>query len=193
MCYNIRIMEINKDQLNIVDEADQVIGIASRKEIHQKGLLHREIHIIFYTPDGQLIFQHRAKDKDSYPDLLDVTVGGHVEIGSDYLATAIIEAKEETGVDILPEQLKALKRVRTNHYDDATGVTNNTIRQVYAYRYLGQLSDLVVEEGKALGFVAYPLSALTSFTNQEKSRFVPAIFSSLGQEILAAVEKEIKG
>ena len=49
--------------------------------MHKKGLLHPEIHVWFYTPDKEIIFQHRAKNKDTYPDLLDATVGGHVDIG----------------------------------------------------------------------------------------------------------------
>jgi isopentenyldiphosphate isomerase len=67
--------------LNIIDEEGNILGEATRQEIHEKGLLHGEVHVWFYTPDRQLIFQHRAKDKETWPDLLDATVGGHVEIG----------------------------------------------------------------------------------------------------------------
>ncbi|HZJ41249.1 MAG TPA: hypothetical protein VFD16_03225, partial [Candidatus Saccharimonadales bacterium] len=73
-----------KSLLNIVDANDNIIGERERAEIHRLGLLHREIHVYFLTPDKKFIFQHRAKDKDSYPDLLDATVGGHVEIGDTY-------------------------------------------------------------------------------------------------------------
>ena len=66
-------------KLNIVDENDQIIGEDTRENIHRKGLLHREIHVWFYTPKSEIVFQHRAKNKDTFPDLLDATVGGHVE------------------------------------------------------------------------------------------------------------------
>ena len=72
-------------RLNIVDENGEIIGENTRENIHNQGLLHREIHVWFYTPKGEIIFQHREKDKDTYPDLLDATVGGHVEIGSDFV------------------------------------------------------------------------------------------------------------
>ena len=71
-------------RLNIVNEEGEIVGVETREDIHNQGLLHRECHVWFYTPAGEIIFQHRAKDKDTYPDLLDATVGGHVEIGSDY-------------------------------------------------------------------------------------------------------------
>ena len=68
--------------LEIINEHDEVIGLETRGKIHQDGLLHREIHVWFITPNGEIIFQHRAKDKDTYPDKLDATVGGHVEPGT---------------------------------------------------------------------------------------------------------------
>ena len=98
--------------LNVVNEEDEVIGEETREKVHQDGLLHREIHIFFITPQKEIILQHRAKDKDTYPDLLDATVGGHVEIGDDYISTAVKEAKEETGFDIDKEKLVLLKKMR---------------------------------------------------------------------------------
>src|SRR3989338_9985388 len=103
-------------KLNIVDEAGNIIGIDSRENIHQQGLLHRETHVWFYTPKGEIIFQHRAKDKDTYPDLLDATVGGHVEIGSDYLKTALAEVAEETGLKIAADDLRFITMVRSKNY-----------------------------------------------------------------------------
>lgn len=69
-------MNENKQMLEIIDENDNVIGLETREKIHKEGLLHREIHVWFFTPRGEIIFQHRVKDKDIYPDLLDATVGG---------------------------------------------------------------------------------------------------------------------
>lgn len=102
---------MNEEKLEVINENDEVIGLESRKVIHQKGLLHREIHILFMTPNREIIFQHRAKDKDTYPDKLDATVGGHVEPGISYEDTAIKECKEETGVDINPSKLKLIKKI----------------------------------------------------------------------------------
>src|ERR1035437_3863166 len=98
----------NKGLLDIINENDVVIGQDTRENVHKKGLLHREIHVWFITPDGQMIFQHRAKDKDTYPDLLDATVGGHVEPGATYEETAIKEMEEETGLKAEKEDLHIL-------------------------------------------------------------------------------------
>ncbi|MFA5184132.1 MAG: NUDIX domain-containing protein [Patescibacteria group bacterium] len=165
------------DILNIVDENDQVIGQESREEIHRRGLVHREIHVYFLTPNGEMIFQHRAKDKDTFPDLLDVAVGGHVEIGESYIAAAVKETEEETGLKLAPAELKLIDKVREDTFDPATGKLNRVFNACYVYVYAGALSALRLEAGKALGFVAYPLDRLSKLADEEKSRFIPAVLN----------------
>lgn len=98
------------EMLEVINENDNIIGLETRSKIHQDGLLHREIHIWFLTPKSEIIFQHRAKDKDTHPDKLDATVGGHVEPKMSYEETAIKECKEETGIDIDLNKLVFLKK-----------------------------------------------------------------------------------
>lgn len=164
-----------KELLNIVDEEDKIIGTETRETIHQAGLLHREIHVYFITPNRELIFQHRAKDKDTYPDLLDATVGGHVEIGDSYQQTAIKETKEETGVDIDPKDLIFIKKIRKTSEDLVTGKKNNVFNERYLYIYRGDVGDLLVEKGKAVGFESWPIDRLNNLSQKEKTRFIGAI------------------
>src|SRR3989344_5472817 len=146
---------MKEEQLEVINEDDEVIGLESRETIHQKGLLHREIHVWFITPNREIIFQHRAKNKDTYPDKLDATVGGHVEPGVSYEETAVKECEEETGVklDLL------------------------NLRLVYVYLFDDNISDLRVEEGKAIGFEAWRIDSLPSLSKQDQERFIPMILS----------------
>jgi 16S rRNA (adenine1518-N6/adenine1519-N6)-dimethyltransferase len=61
--------------LNVVDESGKILGEETRENIHRQGLLHKEIHVWLFTPNKEIVFQHRGKDKDTFPDLLDATVG----------------------------------------------------------------------------------------------------------------------
>ena len=162
-----------KGTLDIVDENDIVVGQDTRENIHAKGLLHREIHVWFVTPDGQMIFQHRAKDKDTYPDLLDATVGGHVEPGMSYEETAVKEMEEETGIHCQTSDLHFIKKMRRQSRDVLTGTINNTIRVQYGYIFTGKLSDLKVEEGKAIGFEAWSIDNVLNLNEEGKKRFIP--------------------
>ena len=163
---------MKSEMLEIVNENDEVIGQETRTKIHQEGLLHREIHVYFITPHGEIIFQHRAKDKDTYPDKLDATVGGHVEPGMDYEKTAIKECEEETGIKIDSKKLILLAKLRKQSFDEITNTKNNTFRAQYAYLYNEPINNLKVEAGKGLGFEAWKINNLPNLTNEEKNKFI---------------------
>jgi len=163
------------EQLEVINENDETIGLETREKIHKDGLLHREIHIWFITPKAEIIFQHRAKNKDTYPDKLDATVGGHVEPKMSYEETVIKECKEETGIDIDLDKLVFLRKMRKKSFDEATGLTNNTIRSQYAYLYDGSINDLQVEDGKAEGFEAWKIDDLSHLSETDKNKFIPLI------------------
>lgn len=178
-------------KLNIVDESEKIIGEETRENIHNQGLLHQEIHVWFYTPKSEIIFQHREKDKDTYPDLLDTTVGGHVEIGSDYENTALQELAEETGIKIEKNNLAFIQMVRSKTFDTGTNKTNNVIRAIYAYRYEGKVEDLKVEKGKAIGFESWPFEKIFNISDEGKKRFIPSIFEEDNLNIFKKIEKLI--
>ena len=174
------------EMLEVVDDNDNVVGLESREKIHKEGLLHREIHIWFITPNSEIIFQHRAKDKDTYPDKLDATVSGHVEPEMSYDETAVKECKEETDIDIDMNKLHFLEKLSGKRFDTQTKLVNNAFRNQYIYLYEGSISDLKVEEGKAEGFEAWKIDDLSNLSDIDKDKFVDAIFS---QEILQIFNK----
>lgn len=160
--------------LNIVNEDDEVIGQEERAVIHRDGRLHREVHVYFITPDGGLILQHRAKDKDMYPDMLDATVGGHVEIGQSYTEAAIAEASEETGQVITKDDLIDIGKKRQSSVDKVTGKNNNVFKYYFAYVFRGEVGDLQIESGKAIGFEKWPLPRFKDLPDNESKLFVPS-------------------
>jgi isopentenyldiphosphate isomerase len=159
--------------LNIVDENDVIVGQEERKKIHELGLLHREIHVYFITPNKEIIFQHRAKDKDTFPDLLDATVGGHVEIGDSYEQTAVKETFEETGMKINPDDLIFISKIKKRGTDKINNKINYSISAKYLYIYKEPLTNLKIETGMALGFEVFSLVKLKNLSNSEKTKFIP--------------------
>ena len=174
------------EMLEIVDENDNIIGLETREKVHKEGLLHREIHVFFLTPKGEIIFQHRAKDKDTYPDKLDATVGGHVDPNMTYEETAVKECKEETGVDIDTSKLLFLTKMRKKSFDQVTGMTNNTFRSQYAYLYDGSIFDLQIEDGKATGFETRKIDDLSHLSEEERSKFIQVL---IGEDMLKLFNK----
>ncbi|MFA4942393.1 MAG: NUDIX domain-containing protein [Patescibacteria group bacterium] len=179
-----------KELLNIVDGDDQIIDTEKREIIHRDGLLHREIHVYFITPNKEIIFQHRAPNKDTFPDLLDATVGGHVEIGQSYEETAIKETAEETGVIVNSSDLILINKIKKSGKDKATGKINNVFNCRYAYIYRGDIKDLKIETGKAMGFELWPLDKLLKASINEQNRFIPYIFEFATTELIQFINSQ---
>ena len=60
---------------------DQVIGKATRREIHQKQLIHRSIHILVFNSNKQIFLQKRSNKKDENPGLWDTSSARQVDTG----------------------------------------------------------------------------------------------------------------
>ncbi|MBI5606718.1 MAG: NUDIX domain-containing protein [Deltaproteobacteria bacterium] len=88
------------ETLEVVDENNQVIGTASRWEIHQKALRHRSVHIFIFNSRGDLYLQKRSPDKDQYPEHWDSSAAGHTDPGESPLETAQRELMEELGLQV---------------------------------------------------------------------------------------------
>jgi len=86
------------DLLDVVDAANQVIGRATRREVHDQGLMHRSVHVFVLNPEGRLYIQRRALSKDTFPGAHDSSAAGHVDAGEDYHACAARELEEELGL-----------------------------------------------------------------------------------------------
>ncbi len=178
------------DILNIVNEDDEVVDQADRVEVHKNGLLHREIHVYFITPKQEIIFQRRAKDKDTYPDLLDASVGGHVDNDESYDQSAVRECLEETGVPVEVADLKLIHKVRKQGQDPATGKINNVFTTEYLYVYFGDISDLKIEAGAAIGFELWSVEKILSLNPEGKKQFIPYIIDFVIESLIPMIKNQ---
>ena len=96
---------------DVVDDADRVIGQASRAEVHATGLKHRAVHIFLFNHRGELFIQQRAATKDTFPGRYDSSASGHLGAGEDYDACAERELKEELGLAIPRRHLRRLFKI----------------------------------------------------------------------------------
>jgi isopentenyl-diphosphate delta-isomerase type 1 len=92
----------NQEELfDIVDENDNVIGQATRGEVHRnKKLIHRSVGVIVFNKQGAVFLHQRSSTKDTDPLLWTISASGHVELGHTYEETAKRELVEELGVEL---------------------------------------------------------------------------------------------
>lgn len=92
-------MEDPEEQVEIVNEKGEIIGLAPRSEVHSNpSLMHRVVHVLVFDPWGRLLLQKRSLTKDVAPGKWDTSVGGHVGIGEELSLSARREMEEELGI-----------------------------------------------------------------------------------------------
>lgn len=82
----------------VIDDKNNVIGKATKKDIIEKNLLHRGTTIYVFNSKGELLITKRAEKKKLYPGLSEIGQGGSMAYGEDYEEGARRELEEETGI-----------------------------------------------------------------------------------------------
>jgi isopentenyldiphosphate isomerase len=97
---------MREEWFDVVNERDEVVSRALRREVHARGLWHRAIHVLVFNGAGELFLQKRSMVKDLSPGLWDSSCSGHLDSGEDYDAAAVRELGEEIGVHVaaVPER-----------------------------------------------------------------------------------------
>lgn len=85
---------------DIVNDHDEVIGQAPRREVHARGLWHRAVHVLVFNARGEVFLQKRSMLKDTAKGKWDSSSSGHVDSGEDYDACAVRELREEISLTV---------------------------------------------------------------------------------------------
>lgn len=83
---------------DVVNEVDEVIAQATRREVHAEKKLHRAVHIFVFNKHRELLLQLRSAQKDNHPNVWDSSAAGHLDAGENYADCAVRELEEELGI-----------------------------------------------------------------------------------------------
>lgn len=106
------------ERVDLIDDADRVVGVATRAEMRAGRLLHRAVAVAVLSSEGQLLVHRRADHKDLWPGRWDIAAGGVVAAGEGYAASARRELAEELGVDLADGSVE-LVEIGEGTYRDA--------------------------------------------------------------------------
>jgi isopentenyl-diphosphate delta-isomerase len=90
------------DQVVLVDEDDQPLGVAEKFAAHQAGLLHRAFSLIIQRSDGSVLLQRRSVHKYHSGGLWTNTCCSHPQPGESVVAAAKRRLREEMGLSCNP-------------------------------------------------------------------------------------------
>lgn len=112
----------------------------SKEEAHQKGLWHKAIHVLIVNKDKtKILIQKRTKTKKIYPNIWDISVGGHVTYNEDTLTSAKRELEEELGLNPNNYELKEISKIKESL------TPNNLISNEFVTIYL-MIEDLDINK-----------------------------------------------
>jgi isopentenyldiphosphate isomerase len=100
---------MSEEIFDVVNDRDEVVGQAPRREVHRRGLQHRAVHVLVFRSGGDVFLQKRSMQKDCAPGAWDSSASGHLDRGEDYDACAVREFQEELGVRLAADPRRVFK------------------------------------------------------------------------------------
>lgn len=130
---------------DVLNNKGEYIGkVESREKCHKEGLWHKAVVVFIINSKGQVLLQKRSKNKKMWPNMWDVTAGGHVLAGEFGFQAIIRECKEEIGIDLNKNDITFIGAVvSTNIKGD---IVNNHFNEYYVTQKEVDIKSLKLQE-----------------------------------------------
>ena len=152
------------EEVILVNEQDEQIGLMEKLEAHQKGALHRAVSVFIFNEKGELLLQKRASTKYHGAGLWTNTCCTHPRDGETNLDCANRRLREEMGFDAkLEERFSFIYKSEVEN-----GLVENEFDHVFFGVYDGEIQPNA-EEVEDCTFV--PLGNVSKEADQHPERF----------------------
>ena len=164
------------EYIDVLDKNGNKTGeVRSKADIHKEGLWHQTVHIWLLNSKGEILLQRRAKNKVDFPDVWDISVGGHIPSGEEPIDAAVREVKEEIGLDISPESLKFIGRVTQEHIQNNGMYLNNEFVNIYLLikTDIDDINKLQLQKEEVQELRWIPMQELKQWVDQNRPDLYP--------------------
>ena len=149
-----------KEYFDILDENGNKTGEKKlRSEVHRDGDWHRAVHIWIVNNNGDVLLQRRSANKDSNPNMIDISSAGHLSAGDNSIDAACREIKEELSLDVKKEDLVFIKTIKSSTQYTETFI-NNEFDDLYVLRTNKKLEDMKYQEEEISEIMYVPYKKL---------------------------------
>lgn len=146
------------EYFDVLNENGEFAGkIATREECHEKGLWHRAVYSFVFNENGDVLLQKRSTNKKLWPNLWDITAGGHVLAGEFGKTALIREIKEELGIEAKENEVNYL--VGSISTNSKGSIINKHFNECYIVTKNVKISDIKLQKEE--------VSDIRWFTKQE--------------------------
>jgi isopentenyl-diphosphate Delta-isomerase len=134
-------------QLILVNEQDEPIGVAEKMEAHQKGLLHRAFSVFIFNVKGEMLLQQRAINKYHSGGLWTNACCSHPYVGQQIVEAAQKRLEEEMGFSTAIQS--AFQFTYKASFDN--GLTEHE----YDHVFIGQYEGIITPSADEVGDYCY--------------------------------------
>mgnify|MGYP001234795692 FL=1 len=132
-----------EEQVILVNEQDQEIGLMPKMEAHEKAVLHRAFSVFIFNSGNELMLQQRASHKYHSPDLWTNTCCSHQRHGESNIEAGKRRLFEEMGIVTELEEKTSfiykapfdnglteheLDHIMVGYYDDAPSLNQEEVK-----------------------------------------------------------------
>ena len=123
------------DEVILVNERDETMGVMEKMEAHEKAVLHRAFSVFIFNDRNEMLLQQRALGKYHSGGLWTNACCSHPKPGEETMAAAQRRLNEELGFEV-PLQ-KIFDFVYKAEFDN--GLTEHEFDHVYIGHYANEL------------------------------------------------------
>ena len=135
-----------KEYFDILDANGNMTGeVKLRHDVHRDGDWHKAVHIWIFNKSGEVLLQRRSPNKDSYPNMLDISCAGHLSAGDSSIDGALRELEEELGLYVDKEELKLFDNMKISRVFKETFI-NNEFNDLYYLITDKEIKDMTIQE-----------------------------------------------
>lgn len=126
--------------LDIYNKKEEKIGYSEINKVHKLGFWHRTFGCVFINLNkNKIYFQIKKADEINKRELLELTVGGHLQAGEE-LCDGVREIKEETGINVDFNNLSMLYQRNVDKQ-----INNSFKIKEFQYYYLYNSNNLTLK------------------------------------------------
>lgn len=153
--------------LKVFNQNYQLIGKATRQQVHAEGLWHETFHCWLFRYTNQqveVLLQHRSSTKADFPNLLDISAAGHL-LADEAVVDGVREIQEELGLvvrlaDLVPLGIFPMAYQIDNFFD-------REFTNIFALEIELEPSEFDLQEAEVQGMYYCNLLALEKLLHNQ--------------------------
>ena len=165
---------LESENIDVLDEKRNKTGeVRMIDDIHWYGLWHSSARVWIVNSNKEILLQHRHPNSMEFPNMWDVSAAGHVSAGDDSLGTAVIETKEELGLEIDPTDFKLIHTLKKSDVSRDGTYKDNSFEDIYLVKKDIHIDDFKMQHDEVQNLKWVPIDEFKKMVLEKSSELVP--------------------